>query len=148
MTDLYRIFDANGALLYVGISLNAARRSSDHRAKPWWPHVARIDVEAHPTRSAALHAEADAIEAEKPRYNVRTARPAGRTDRQRAQDAERARRFRERQRGGPPRQLSDDPLARARRRLRQGWRVEDMDPAERDALRAYNAEKARQRRAK
>ena len=148
MTDLYRIFDAEGALLYVGISLNAARRSSDHRAKPWWPQVARIEVETHPTRGDALHAEYAAIDDEKPRYNVRTTRPAARTDRQRAQDAARARRFRERQRGGPPRTLSDDPLARARRRLRQGWRVEDMDPAERDALRSYNAEKARQRRAR
>jgi hypothetical protein len=58
--------------------------------------------------------------------------------------AERARLYRERQRGGPPRKLSDDPLARAKRRMRKGAKVADLDPAE--ALRAYQREQARKRR--
>jgi hypothetical protein len=64
-------------------------------------------------------------------------------------DAERARRYRARKRDGTkPRPLSDDPVARAKRRLRRGARMADLDPIEADALRAYNAEKARERRAR
>ena len=60
--------------------------------------------------------------------------------------AERARLYRERQRGGPARRLSDDPLSRAKRRLRRGAKVSDLDPAEAEALRAYHREQARKRR--
>jgi hypothetical protein len=60
--------------------------------------------------------------------------------------AERARLYRERKRGGPPRPLSDDPLARAKRRMRKGAKVADLDPAEAEALRAYQREQARKRR--
>lgn len=60
--------------------------------------------------------------------------------------AERARLYRARQRGGPPRTLSDDPLARAKRRMRKGAKVADLDPAEAEALRTYHRNLARQRR--
>jgi hypothetical protein len=60
--------------------------------------------------------------------------------------AERAREHRDRLRGGPPRTLDDSPLARARRKMRRGARVADLDPAEQAALRAYHAEQARARR--
>jgi hypothetical protein len=60
--------------------------------------------------------------------------------------AERARLYRERKRGGPARTLSDDPLARAKRRMRKGAKVADLDPAEREAVRAYQREQARKRR--
>jgi hypothetical protein len=60
--------------------------------------------------------------------------------------AERARDYRARQRGGPARRLSDDPLARAKRRMRKGAKVADLDPAEAEALRAYQREQARKRR--
>ena len=56
-------------------------------------------------------------------------------------DAERARLYRERRRGGPPRTLSDDPYARAKRRIRRGARVADLDPAEAEALRRYHRER-------
>lgn len=48
--------------------------------------------------------------------------------------------------GIQPRTLSDAPLDRARRRLRRGARVADLDPAEAEAWRAYQAERARARR--
>jgi hypothetical protein len=60
--------------------------------------------------------------------------------------AERARAHRDKLRGAPPRQLSDTPLARARRKLTNGYRVADLDPAEADAYRAYQTERQRQRR--
>jgi predicted GIY-YIG superfamily endonuclease len=74
--DLYRFFDADETLLYVGISLNAAKRASQHRKdKPWWPDVATMTVERHDTREAALEAEAEAIRSERPLHNVQHNRP-------------------------------------------------------------------------
>lgn len=70
-TDLYRFFDANDRLLYVGISFSAVARASQHRSeKDWWPDVARMEVEHLQTRSAALAAESAAIRTEKPLHNV------------------------------------------------------------------------------
>lgn len=70
-TDLYRFYDSSETLLYVGISLSAAHRASQHRAeKPWWPEVARMDVEHLPSRQEALTAELAAIRTEHPIHNV------------------------------------------------------------------------------
>ena len=70
-TALYRFFDADGALLYVGITANLEQRWAAHeRDKVWWPDVAEKTVEWHGTRPAALAAELAAIKAEAPRYNV------------------------------------------------------------------------------
>lgn len=73
--DLYRFYDADGALLYVGISMNAAARASQHKAeKAWWGEVRNIEVETLTmTRRLAEAVEADAIRAEMPRYNIKHA---------------------------------------------------------------------------
>jgi len=68
---LYRAFDINGQLLYVGISVNPTARFNQHRAiKPWWTVLANMTVEWHKSREAALDAERDAIIAEKPIHNI------------------------------------------------------------------------------
>jgi predicted GIY-YIG superfamily endonuclease len=68
---LYRFFDADDVLLYVGITLNPAARWPRHkRDKPWWYEVRTITTELHPSREAVLQAEQAAIKAEEPRYNV------------------------------------------------------------------------------
>lgn len=68
---LYRMYDADGALLYIGVSLNVAQRMGQHRAeKPWWTDIARIDLEHHVSRRAVLQAEQRAILSEGPLYNV------------------------------------------------------------------------------
>lgn len=68
---LYRHFDAADELLYVGIAFEPAARRRQHAAdKLWWLEVARTSYEHHPTREAALQAEAAAIRAERPRWNV------------------------------------------------------------------------------
>lgn len=59
--------------------------------------------------------------------------------------AERARDYRRRH-GIEPRALSDDPVARAKRRIRRGAKMADLDPIEADALRRYQANRARARR--
>jgi predicted GIY-YIG superfamily endonuclease len=71
-TALYRHFDRHGTLLYVGIARDVARRSSKHDANADWADlIVRIDVEHHDTRELALAAEARAIKAEHPVYNIR-----------------------------------------------------------------------------
>ena len=75
---LYRLFDESGELLYVGITSNPERRLHHHKhTKPWWSEVATVTFENHPTGDDVAAAEADAIESERPRYNVR---PGKRTD--------------------------------------------------------------------
>lgn len=74
-TALYRHFAADGSLLYVGISLSPLARLSQHRdSSPWYGEIARVEVEWHPNREAALAAEKAAIQAEGPRHNVIHAR--------------------------------------------------------------------------
>jgi hypothetical protein len=70
-TDLYRYFDAEGRLLYVGISFSAIARAAQHRkSKGWWRDVANMTIEHLPTRAAALDAERNAIIGEKPAHNI------------------------------------------------------------------------------
>lgn len=69
-TFLYRFFDVEGQLLYVGISYHLERRLDAHRyAKPW-KRIARIDIEQFESREEAAAAERRAIEAETPEWNV------------------------------------------------------------------------------
>lgn len=68
-TQLYRHFDKDGTLLYVGISLSAVARLSQHKASSWFDQIAMITVETHPTLEVALERERAAIRIEKPIYN-------------------------------------------------------------------------------
>jgi len=69
--SLYRLYDVDDHLLYVGISQNFAQRWSQHAGlKPWWADVARTTVEHFPDRSEALAAEREAIRSEQPIYNL------------------------------------------------------------------------------
>jgi predicted GIY-YIG superfamily endonuclease len=75
-TQLYRHFDAKGELLYVGISLSTMARLSQHReTSAWFRSITRVDIQEYPSREAALHAEREAIRAEKPRHNIQHACP-------------------------------------------------------------------------
>ncbi len=70
-TTLYRLDDAQGALLYVGIAGNPGRRFEQHKKdKPWWGDVANIRLEHFATRVDALAAEGVAIRTENPRHNI------------------------------------------------------------------------------
>lgn len=69
---IYRMFDTDGALLYVGISSQIPERIAQHRrTSPWFADVARIVVKLLPNRRAALDAELTAIRTEAPTCNVR-----------------------------------------------------------------------------
>jgi predicted GIY-YIG superfamily endonuclease len=68
---LYRAFDAEGILLYAGISVNAITRLGQHMTgSAWWELVTEIRVEKYATRADALEAETKVIEVEKPLHNV------------------------------------------------------------------------------
>jgi predicted GIY-YIG superfamily endonuclease len=79
---LYRVYDAQGVLLYIGITMHPASRFAQHSEdKPWWADVADIRVEHCGSREEVLAAERDAIKCEHPRFNVvhnrnRTAKPS------------------------------------------------------------------------
>jgi hypothetical protein len=68
--DLYRLYDAEDQLLYVGISWSAIVRMAQHKAeKPWFGDVARIEIVITKSRSEAQHLELQAIRDEWPLYN-------------------------------------------------------------------------------
>lgn len=69
-TALYRFFDEDGALLYIGITVNPRVRWRDHAGRTWWPDVATKTLEWHTNRADAEAAEREAIRVELPRYNV------------------------------------------------------------------------------
>jgi len=71
-TALYRYFDIDDRLLYVGISDKPTRRWSQHRhKKPWASQVATQQAEWFDTRVEAAARELAAIHTEKPIYNFR-----------------------------------------------------------------------------
>jgi excinuclease UvrABC nuclease subunit len=70
-TALYRHFDKSGALLYVGISLDQARRLSQHtKGSRWKNDIADVKIEYFDSRELALEAERAAIMAEAPKHNI------------------------------------------------------------------------------
>ena len=70
-TQLYRHYDSDKKLLYVGISLSAAARLAQHRdAAHWFDDIATVTIETFPNREAALAAERKAIINEKPVCNI------------------------------------------------------------------------------
>jgi predicted GIY-YIG superfamily endonuclease len=67
---LYRIYDADGALLYVGATTNPAARIDTHsRTQPWWPDAANIALEHFASWESLAEAETNAIRTEGPKYN-------------------------------------------------------------------------------
>lgn len=70
-TALYRLYDQDDELLYVGISNNPERRFLNHRTtKPWWASVESTQIDWYETRLQAARAETKAIATEKPRFNI------------------------------------------------------------------------------
>lgn len=70
-TALYRLYDADEDLLYIGISETPEKRWVSHAdTKSWWPQVAATSVEWFETRELAQAAEAKAIATERTPYNV------------------------------------------------------------------------------
>ena len=67
---VYRFFDAEDRLLYVGIARDLGVRFAAHRRRsPWWADAVRGTTVTYPTRADAELAEGIAIHAEHPLHN-------------------------------------------------------------------------------
>ena len=68
---LYRHFNADGELLYVGITNNLGKRIKDHsKLSAWFEDIGNITVEKFDTREEVLERERQAIISEKAKYNI------------------------------------------------------------------------------
>lgn len=68
---LYRAYDENFALLYVGITANPGVRLRKHsEQKWWWGNVSQIQMQHFNSRDALEAAERKAIASESPVFNV------------------------------------------------------------------------------
>lgn len=75
-TALYRHYNADGALLYVGISNSPIYRLRQHEASAWFFNISNVSIEWHATERAARAAERKAIAVERPLHN-RAHNPTG-----------------------------------------------------------------------
>lgn len=75
--DVYRIYDANDQLLYIGCALDGVHRIRSWHMNPWCAPLSvklmgRIDhwtIEHYPNKATARQAEREAIYAEAPLFN-------------------------------------------------------------------------------
>ena len=70
--ELYRHFDSNDALLYIGQSYSAFKRLTNghKRTAHWYPNISRQEIERFPSKEALDEAEVRAIKKEKPLHNI------------------------------------------------------------------------------
>jgi hypothetical protein len=72
-TNLYRLYDVSGQLLYVGVTRSPVHvRLAAHRRTVWWAQVDSVAVERHSTWEKAHTAERMAIRTERPLHNIRS----------------------------------------------------------------------------
>lgn len=68
---VYRIYDTQGRLIYVGETLNLVVRLAAHGDKWWGTQIAKVKAKVYPNRGEAQAAERAAIKAERPRFNIK-----------------------------------------------------------------------------
>lgn len=69
-TKLYRCFNDEGRLLYVGISVAAFARLQQHvESSRWMDDVTVVTIQTYPSREEAMYAERMAVRFEKPVHN-------------------------------------------------------------------------------
>lgn len=68
---VYRLYDAQAELIYVGLTGNVGLRIGQHAAqKAWWNEVSGIEVDVHKTRRDAERAESELIRSHAPKHNT------------------------------------------------------------------------------
>lgn len=71
---VYRVYDADDRLIYVGATINLEQRMAHHRTQSWWHGIAyRVSDEPHETIASALASERVAIANERPAFNLKRA---------------------------------------------------------------------------
>jgi hypothetical protein len=69
-TSVYRYYDSDGTLIYVGITGRGVQRQREHNERAeWWPFVRRQDVEHFDNRPEAAARERDLIGRHCPPFN-------------------------------------------------------------------------------
>lgn len=66
---VYRMYDDEGALLYVGCTMAPGTRIPQHSVKSWFHTVSTVKLEHFADRPDAAAAELKAIQTESPLYN-------------------------------------------------------------------------------
>lgn len=67
---VYRCYDAEGVLLYVGMTYNPPARMRQHSKKAeWFPRAVAVRFIVFPTRDYAMQKEREAIVLERPEFN-------------------------------------------------------------------------------
>jgi len=85
--SLYRHFDQDGILLYVGISISLIGRIINHRGNSFWfDDVATVTIERFATKREVLDAEKLAIIKESPKHNIKHSLEKGKTSRRKESD--------------------------------------------------------------
>jgi predicted GIY-YIG superfamily endonuclease len=70
-TYVYRLWDADDQLLYIGISKSAINRLHQHlQQQPWAEQIVKQTIQRCYTREEAVHVERQAIKNEKPLHNI------------------------------------------------------------------------------
>lgn len=70
-TFLYRYFDEDDELLYIGITDNLADRTHEHAwSSSWMDFAVRSTIERYKTRKEAEELEVQAIRSERPLFNM------------------------------------------------------------------------------
>lgn len=68
---LYRIWNEDGELLYVGATTDPGHRLREHHLQqPWWDEAASVTLQRLATYIELAEAEIEAIRSENPKYNV------------------------------------------------------------------------------
>lgn len=67
---VYRIFDHQGRLIYVGCTNNLFGRLRVHGRTWWADQVSKVVAKVYPDRPTALAIEREAISLERPRWNL------------------------------------------------------------------------------
>lgn len=69
---VYRVFDVEGRLVYVGSAADVFARLRSHRSNSWWaPQMYQVKATVFSSKPLALAAETAAIRTESPRCNVK-----------------------------------------------------------------------------